>query len=105
MTDALPPYADRREAGRVLAHHRDFPQASDTEVQQLLRDAARRRLQRAIGVIYMPHSERMSHYFHTRLAAQFDAMVHIDETRALQPLVPEPQWHAGEPAQTWPSGL
>lgn len=64
-----------------------------------------RRLQRAIGVIYLPHSERMSHYFHTRLPAQFDAMIHIDETQALQPLVAEPTWHAGEPAETYPSGL
>ena len=64
-----------------------------------------RRLQRAIGVIYLPRSERMSHYFHTRLPAQFDAMVHIDETRAVEPLVPEPTWHAGEPAETYPTGL
>jgi erythromycin esterase-like protein len=64
-----------------------------------------KRLQRAIGVIYLPKSERMSHYFHTRLPAQFDAMIHIDETRAVEPLVPEPTWHAGEPAETYPSGL
>jgi erythromycin esterase-like protein len=62
-------------------------------------------LQRAIGVIYQPRTERMSHYFHTRLPSQFDAMIHIDETRALQPLVAEPTWHAGEPAETYPSGL
>jgi erythromycin esterase-like protein len=64
-----------------------------------------RRLQRAIGVIYLPQTERMSHYFHTRLPAQFDAMIHIDETQALQPLVAEPAWHEGEPAETYPSGL
>ena len=63
------------------------------------------RLERAIGVIYMPQTERMSHYFHTRLPEQFDAMVHVDETRAVEPLVPEPTWHAGEPAETYPSGL
>jgi erythromycin esterase-like protein len=66
---------------------------------------AERRLQRAIGVIYQPQTERMSHSFHTRLGDPFDAMVHIDATRALQPLVPEPQWHAGESAETFPSGL
>jgi erythromycin esterase-like protein len=64
-----------------------------------------KRLQRAIGVIYLPHSERMSHYFNTRLPDQFDAMIHIDATRALEPLVPEPEWHAGEPPETYPSGL
>ncbi|HET8748467.1 MAG TPA: erythromycin esterase family protein [Ramlibacter sp.] len=66
---------------------------------------AEKRLQRAIGVIYLPQSERLSHYFHTRLPAQFDAMIHIDETQALQPLVAEPVWHQGEPAETYPSGL
>lgn len=65
------------------------------------------RLQRAIGVIYQPATERQSHYFHTRLPAQFDALLHIDRTHALQPLVPEPLWHQGEGElpETWPSGL
>lgn len=61
------------------------------------------RLQRAIGVIYRPETERMSHYFHTRLAEQFDAMIHIDETHALQPLDRGEQ-HAQEP-ETYPSGV
>jgi erythromycin esterase-like protein len=74
----------------------------DPEVARLL---AERRLQRAIGVIYLPQSERLSHYFHTRLPAQFDAMIHIDTTRAIEPLVPEPEWHAEEPPETYPSGL
>jgi erythromycin esterase-like protein len=79
-----------------------LPLAGNEPLSQLLRE---RRLQRAIGVIYLPHSERMSHYFHTRLAAQFDAMIHIDETQAVHPLVPEPAWHTVEPADTYPSGL
>jgi erythromycin esterase-like protein len=79
-----------------------LPLHGNAALEELLRE---RRLQRAIGVIYQPHTERMSHYFHTRLPAQFDAMIHIDETRAVQPLVPEPAWHAGEPAETYPSGL
>ena len=44
------------------------------------------RLERAIGVIYLPQSERVSHYFHADLAQQFDALIHWDETRAVQPL-------------------
>jgi erythromycin esterase-like protein len=44
------------------------------------------RLQRAIGVIYKPQTERSSHYFHTSLPRQFDAVIHIDETGAVQPL-------------------
>ncbi|HEY0824992.1 MAG TPA: erythromycin esterase family protein [Ramlibacter sp.] len=79
-----------------------LPLRDNAPLSELLRE---KRLQRAIGVIYLPKSERMSHYFHTRLPAQFDAMIHIDETKAVEPLVPEPTWHAGEPAETYPSGL
>jgi erythromycin esterase-like protein len=79
-----------------------LPLRDRPELRELLRE---RRLQRAIGVIYQPQTERMSHYFQTHLPAQFDAMVHIDHTRAVQPLVAEPVWHAGEPAETFPSGL
>ena len=43
-------------------------------------------LERAIGVIYRPETERQSHYFHARLADQFDAVVHLDETTAVTPL-------------------
>ncbi|HSV81519.1 MAG TPA: erythromycin esterase family protein [Ramlibacter sp.] len=89
-------YAERAELTQRL-----IPR-DDPELARLL---AERRLQRAIGVIYLPHSERLSHYFHTRLPAQFDAMIHIDRTRAVEPLVPEPEWHAGEPPETYPSGL
>ena len=44
------------------------------------------RLERAIGVIYRPATERVSHYFQARLPGQFDALIHIDETTALQPV-------------------
>ena len=44
-------------------------------------------LQRAIGVSYQTQSERQSHYFQARLAEEFDAVIHIDQTTALQPLV------------------
>jgi erythromycin esterase-like protein len=43
------------------------------------------RLERAIGVIYRPESERVSHYFEARLPDQFDAVVHFDVTRAVEP--------------------
>jgi erythromycin esterase-like protein len=64
-----------------------------------------RRLQRAIGVIYRPETERQSHYFHTRLADQFDAMVHVDETHSLEPLDTSRAWTTGEAAETYPSGI
>lgn len=63
------------------------------------------RLQRAIGVIYRPETERQSHYFHTRLGEQFDAMIHIDETHALEPLDKGAGWHSGEAPETYPSGV
>jgi len=46
------------------------------------------RLQRAIGVIYRPETERLSHYFFTHLPYQFDSMIHLDQTTAVQPLPP-----------------
>ena len=63
------------------------------------------RLGRAIGVIYRPETERQSHYFHVRPSDQFDAMIHIDETRALEPLEPTSVWIAGQNPETYPSGL
>ncbi|WP_156736869.1 erythromycin esterase family protein [Mycobacterium sp. E3298] len=63
------------------------------------------RLGRAIGVIYRPETERQSHYFHVRPADQFDAMIHIDRTRALEPLEVTSVWIAGETPETYPSGL
>jgi len=67
--------------------------------------ASERLLQRAIGVIYRPETERQSHYFHTRLADQFDAMIHIDETHALQPLDDGAVPLNPEAPETYPSGV
>ena len=63
------------------------------------------RLQRAIGVIYRPQTERLSHYYHARLAEQFDAMIHLDQTRALEPLERAAEEHTEEPAETYPTGV
>jgi erythromycin esterase-like protein len=60
------------------------------------------RLERAIGVIYRPETERASHYFLARLADQFDAVIHVDETRAVEPLERTPQWVDGEVPETFP---
>jgi erythromycin esterase-like protein len=62
------------------------------------------RLERAIGVIYRPKTERVSHYFHARLAEQFDAVIHIDETRAVEPLERDAGWMRGEVPETFPTG-
>jgi erythromycin esterase-like protein len=66
---------------------------------------ASRRLQRAIGVIYRPETERQSHYFHTLLDQQFDAIVHIDETSSLEPLEAGVAWSNREAPQTYPTGI
>ena len=63
------------------------------------------RLQRAIGVIYRPETERQSHYFLARPARQFDAIVHLDRTRAVEPLDRREPHPPGEPPETWPSGV
>lgn len=65
----------------------------------------RPRLERAIGVIYRPETELQSHYFEAHLATQFDAMIHLDRTRALEPLELTPLWDRGEPPETFPTGL
>jgi erythromycin esterase-like protein len=63
-------------------------------------------LERAIGVVYRPDTERQSHYFfHARLAHQFDAMLHFDETRAVEPLELSAEWEAGEVPETFPFGV
>ncbi len=60
---------------------------------------------RAIGVIYQPATERQSHYYHVRPSEQFDAIIHIENTRALEPLEPTSVWVAGETPETYPTGL
>ncbi len=63
------------------------------------------RLQRAIGVIYRPESERQSHWFAACVSQQFDALVHIDVTRAVEPLERTGVWELGEPPETYPTAL
>jgi erythromycin esterase-like protein len=74
----------------------------DAEVSEALSDI---RLERAIGVIYLPETERVSHYFEARLPQQFDAVIYFDETRAVEPLDRTAGWDRGEPPETFPTGL
>jgi erythromycin esterase-like protein len=83
------------ELPRFLLPLRDGEPAADA-----LREP---RLERAIGVIYRPETERMSHYFHARLSKQFDAVLHFDTTRAVEPLERSAGWEAGEEVpETYP---
>jgi erythromycin esterase-like protein len=63
------------------------------------------RLERAIGVIYRPETERSSHWFAACASQQFDALVHIDITRAVEPLERTGGWELGEPPETYPTAL
>ena len=74
---------------------------ADRAVREALREP---RLERAIGVIYCPQTERQRHSFDARLADQLDAVIHIDRTRALEPLERTAHWDLGEPPETYPTG-
>jgi erythromycin esterase-like protein len=74
----------------------------DNKVSTMLQEP---RLERAIGVVYLPQTERQSHYFEARLSQQFDAVIHFDETHALEPLERYALWESGEPPETFPTGV
>jgi len=74
----------------------------ETPTREMLLES---RLERAIGVIYRPDTERWSHYFHAHLPKQFDAVIHIDRTSAVRPLERVATWHDNEMEETFPSGL
>lgn len=95
------------ESYEALFHEVDVPNfflalQEDADVAAALRSA---RLERAIGVIYRPETELVSHYFLARLPDQFDAILHYDHTRAVEPLERTAEWEAGEVEETFPSGL
>jgi erythromycin esterase-like protein len=74
----------------------------DPAVSAALQDE---RLQRFIGVIYAPQTERQSHYVRTRPARMYDAVVHLDRTAALVPLDRAAGANpAGDLPETYPSG-
>ena len=79
-----------------------LPLKTDAALRALV---AAPRLQRAIGVIDRPDTEGQSHCFDTHLDRQFDALVHLDETSALEPLDAGPVWTAREAPETFPSGV
>jgi erythromycin esterase-like protein len=97
-----------RESYEALFHEVDVPNfflglRDDADVAMALRNE---RLERAIGVIYRPETERLSHYFHARLSEQFDAAIHFDETTAVHPLEITPAWTMEHEApETYPTGL
>ena len=91
-----------------LFHATDLPRFYVTSAQ-LRRAVGERidRLQRSIGIVYRPETERQSHYLHARLADEFDIVIHVDETRALEPLdISQPLAPASqEVPATYPTGV
>ena len=63
------------------------------------------RLERAVGVVYLPESERQSHYFKADLPKQFDAVFHFDQTRGVEPLDRTSTWIENEAPETFPIGI
>ena len=64
-----------------------------------------RLLERAIGVIYRPETERGSHYFYADVAAQFDGVIHFDRTRAVEPMDRVASWTHEDLPDTFPAGV
>lgn len=95
------------ESYEELFHAADIPNflLAMRDHRHLRRQLAVPLLERAIGVIYRPETERWSHYFHTRLSDQFDAVIHFDQTRAVEPLERTSRWEKGELPETFPSAI
>jgi erythromycin esterase-like protein len=95
-----------RDSYEALFHEVDLPRfyvdLGKGEIASALRTE---HLERAIGVIYRPETELVSHYFNARLSDQFDAVIHFDHTRAVEPLERTVEWELGEVEETFPSGL
>ena len=101
----LPSRADSYER---LAHEADRPR-SLVDLRRGMHPALRAglmapRLERMIGVIYRPETERWSHYVECVLPEQFDAYVWFDETAPVTPLPTEMVTEPGG-EETWPFGL
>jgi len=98
-----------------LFHQVDIPnfdllfRTNDANVEidkQVRQELEKKRLERAIGVIYRPDTERASHYFHAKIPQQFDAVIHIDKSRAIKPLDRVSALNIEEhEEETWPFGL
>jgi erythromycin esterase-like protein len=99
----------RPDSYERLAHEAGCPRAL-IDLREGVNDAMRRqlmepRLERFIGVIYRPETERWSHYVDCVLPEQFDAYVWFDETTPVTPLATTPEEPAPGAEETWPFGL
>jgi erythromycin esterase-like protein len=95
-----------RDSYEQVFHQTEMPRfflnLRNEETDELLRQP---QLERAIGVIYRPETERLSHYFTAVLSEQFDGIIHFDETRAVEPLDEISGWTHEDAPETFPEGL
>jgi erythromycin esterase-like protein/predicted phosphoribosyltransferase/dienelactone hydrolase len=96
----------RRDSFEALCHAVDqdrflfdFRNPDNSAMRHLL---AAQRLERYIGVIYRPDTERWSHYSHANLSDQYDAFVWCDNTHAVSPT---PVLAGKGEDETYPFGL
>lgn len=89
-----------------LFHQMEIPRfflnLRDGEIKEALNETL---LERAIGVIYRPETERLSHYFYADLPEQFDGVIHFDTTRAVEPLDKAASWTREDVPETFPEGV
>lgn len=104
LKQVRPALPDSYEA---LFHHTGLPQflLNLRDHHAAINGLRQKRLERAIGVIYRPQTESVSHYFSACLPEQFDAVIHLDHTQAVKPLDRRPQGQSGEAPETFPSTL
>ena len=89
-----------------LFHQTELPRFFlDLRNDDIRNSLLEQRLERAIGVIYRPETERLSHYFYADLAGQFDAVIHFDLTRGVEPLDTVPSWKSEDLPETFPVGI
>lgn len=107
----MPPQQKRVSPALKNSIERVFHQTEIARFLLLLRDDAPLRaalnrplLERAIGVIYRPETERQSHYFHVNLGEQFDAIMHLDDTGPVEP-IGYIKTEGRDMAETFPTGI
>lgn len=101
----------RGDSWEILAHNTGVPSFlldlrkdhADPALRALI--SLEKRLQRFIGVIYRPDTERISHYSQAHIHKQFDGYIWFDETHAVNPLETiQPITPLGK-EETYPFGL
>ncbi|MEL7079316.1 MAG: erythromycin esterase family protein [Cyanobacteria bacterium J06555_3] len=103
----LNPATPLPESYEALFHNTELPNfmLNLREENSAVKELRQSRLEKAIGVIYRPQTERISHYFQARLPEQFDAVLHFDRTQAIEPLKRTSNWETEEAPETFPTGM